>query len=263
MSTYLFEHTWEQERRRLDLLEQTFDPGTIDYLSRLPLRPGARALEVGGGAGSITRWLCDRLGPDGRVVATDLEIGFLSRLTEKNLEVRRHDIVEDPLEEGAFDLIHSRLVLEHIPQRDQVLVKLARALAPGGWLIIEDFDWGSLAVAPGCVGGELLERAHEGFYRAFEAAGYHHHYGRALPRALRGAGLVDLGAEGRTYIGVPGTPAGAFWQLNMEKIRSALVDQLGLMTDDEVDELVRLCDDEGFCFQYPTLVTAWGRRPVG
>jgi len=46
VSDYLFEHSWEQERRRLDLLEQVFDPGTEQHLGRVPL-PGAEA-EIAG-----------------------------------------------------------------------------------------------------------------------------------------------------------------------------------------------------------------------
>jgi SAM-dependent methyltransferase len=263
VSSYIFDHGWDHERRRLDLLEQVFDLGTQAHLGRIPLPAGGHCLEVGAGAGSIAQWLCDRVGPDGRVVATDIDTGFLEPLTEKNLEVRRHDIVRDDLEERAFDLVHARLVLEHLPQRDRVLERLVTALRPGGWLILEDFDWGSLAVAPGCVGGDILDRFHEGIRLAFAAAGYRHDYGLVLPLAPRSAGIVDIGAEGRTYLGVPGTPAAAWWQLTLERFRPAVVEQFLLLTDAEVDEIVALLDDEGFCFQYPTLVTTWGRRPLG
>src|SRR5207244_11655130 len=50
VSTYLFEHRWADERRRLDLLEQVFDGGTVEYLARVPLPPGGQCLEVGAGA---------------------------------------------------------------------------------------------------------------------------------------------------------------------------------------------------------------------
>jgi SAM-dependent methyltransferase len=260
VSTYLFEHTWDQERRRLELLETVFDGATQAYLSPLGLPHGARCLEVGAGAGSIARWLCERVGPGGRVVATDLDTGFLEMLAEENLEVRRHDIVADDLETGAFDLIHSRLVLEHLPERDDVLRRLAAALRPGGWLVVEDFDWGSLAIVPGGVAADLLERAHEAARRVFTAAGYDCEHGRQLPGALAAAGLVDVGAEGRVYVGVPGSPARAWWGLNMAKLGPAFV-ETGVLSADEVDQLLEHLDDEDLCFQLPTLVTAWGRRP--
>jgi len=48
------------------------------------------------------------------------------------MEIRRHNIVSDPLPDAAFDLIHARLVLIHIPEREKVLARLVAALKPGG-----------------------------------------------------------------------------------------------------------------------------------
>ena len=42
--------------------------------------------------------------------------------------------------------MHARLVLEHLPERDRVLAKLAGAVRPGGWLLVEDFDWSTAMV---------------------------------------------------------------------------------------------------------------------
>lgn len=262
MSNYLFEHSWEQERRRLDLLQQVFDPGSEDYLGRIPLPPGAQCLEVGAGAGSIAQWLCDRVGPDGRVVATDLDTGFLEQLTDKNLEVRRHDIVADVLEEDMFDLVHSRLVLEHLPERDLALKRMVAALRPGGWLVLEDFDWASLLAAPACTAGELHDRIYGAPLRAvFAAAGASYDYGRSLPLAFRAAGLVDVGAEGRVHVALAGTPAAAWWQMSIARLREPLL-RIGGLSEAEVDEAMAACDDDGYCSFYPAIVTAWGRRPA-
>src|SRR6516165_794924 len=83
------------EDDRLELLEQLFDPGSREWRHRV--QPGWRCLEVGAGRGSMAAWLADRVGPTGRVVATDVDLTYLSRLEAANLEVRRHDILEDPL----------------------------------------------------------------------------------------------------------------------------------------------------------------------
>jgi pimeloyl-ACP methyl ester carboxylesterase len=57
---------------------------------------GPHALEVGAGGGSIAEWLCSVVGPDGPVIATDLETKFLSAIESPNLEVREHNVVTDP-----------------------------------------------------------------------------------------------------------------------------------------------------------------------
>jgi hypothetical protein len=59
------------ERERLALLAQLADPLMTQRLSRLGVGPGWHCLEAGAGAGSVARWLASRVGPAGRVVATD------------------------------------------------------------------------------------------------------------------------------------------------------------------------------------------------
>jgi hypothetical protein len=78
---YAFPHAGANERRRLELFAERLDPLTVRRIKALDLAPGARCLEVGGGRGSIARWLCRYAGPAGRVTATDLEPGFLSELS--------------------------------------------------------------------------------------------------------------------------------------------------------------------------------------
>jgi hypothetical protein len=67
---YAFPHSAEDESRRLQLLEQRLDPLTKRRIQRRGIGEGARCLEIGGGRGSITRWLSDIVGPAGRVIAT-------------------------------------------------------------------------------------------------------------------------------------------------------------------------------------------------
>jgi SAM-dependent methyltransferase len=260
-SRYLFKHGWEQEYDRLQLLQETFDPASLAYLEALPLSPGGRCLEIGGGAGSVARWMCRRMGPTGRVVATDVEPDFLEMLSEDNLEIRRHDIAVDDVEQDAFDLIHARLVLSHLPDRDVILRRIAGALRPGGWLVVEEFDFDSIKPAPGCVSRPLLERAHDVFIGALERAGYDRQYGRRLPLEFRALGLEDVGAEGRAPIALRGTAAADWWRMNLLKVRPAMI-AAGL-TDAEADEVIGLTDHDDFCLQYPVLVSTWGRRPGG
>jgi SAM-dependent methyltransferase len=136
--SYLFT---DDQRGRIKAAEDLLDAGTIQILERVGVPAGWRCLEVGAGGGSIARWLAERVAPTGRVVATDINTRDLDVGRHVELEVRQHDIVNDALEESSFDLVHARLVLEHLPQRDQVFLKLASALRPGGWLVIEDTDY--------------------------------------------------------------------------------------------------------------------------
>src|SRR5215472_13758424 len=138
-SHYAFPHTGANERRRLELFEERLDPLTVRRIKALHLAPGARCLEVGGGRGSIARWLCEYVGPSGRVTATDVETGFLSELSLPNLDVVRHDVTIDEFPANSFDLVHVRAVLMHIAGRMAVpapsgLLAGARRLAASGGL---------------------------------------------------------------------------------------------------------------------------------
>jgi SAM-dependent methyltransferase len=76
------------------------------------------------------------------VTATDLETDFLAELSLPNLEVLRHDVRIDEFPERTFDLIHARTVLMHLPERMATLRRVVSWLAPGGWLLVEDADFG-------------------------------------------------------------------------------------------------------------------------
>src|SRR5215467_8947307 len=141
---YLLDNAWSDGRARLDAVEEFLDPGTIALLERRGVGAGWTCLELGAGGGSIARWLASRVGATGRVLATDLDTRHLVDVAElANVEVRRHDIVAETLPEAAFDLVHARLVLEHLRERDEVLRKLVRALKRGGWLLVESVDYAS------------------------------------------------------------------------------------------------------------------------
>ncbi len=111
MTGYIMSNAWDDERRRLGGMEARYDAGTFRYLAMLGVDDGWSCWDVGAGGGTVAAWLCDRVTPSGSVLAMDLDTRFLEELDHPNMEVRRHDVVRDPLPEGGFDLIHTRLLL--------------------------------------------------------------------------------------------------------------------------------------------------------
>ncbi len=127
------------------------------------------------------------------MLALDIDTRFLDLLSDGTLHVQQGDVTAHPLPAGQFDLVHARLLLEHLPGRDAVLRGLADALAPGGWLLVEDFDWATATVVdPPSAVQEQVARA---CLTLMQGHGYDPHYGRRLPGALRGAGLSDVGTH--------------------------------------------------------------------
>ena len=249
------------EHVRIHAAEQLFDEGTKRLVSGLGIGTGARCLEVGAGGGSIARWLCEVVGDSGHVVATDIDVRSLEAIQcPPSLQVRRHDIVHDPLGVGGFDLVHARLVLEHLPERDAVLTKLTRALRPGGWIVVEDVDYVS-AVPISDLGRTEHEHSQSVRLREFAANGIAHYLGRELPARLRANGLVDVDNEGRVWIMEGGSPGARWFRLSMAHLRTRLVGP-DKLTDTEVDRMLELFDDPNWAAFTPTMVTAWGRLPL-
>ena len=142
-----------------------FDASTVQYLTALGVSPGWSCWEVGAGSGSIARWLADTVGPTGSVLATDLDLRWLrhgaTRLGSPP-GLTMSSATKAPQE--AFDLVHARLVLVHLRQREQVLATLVRSLRPGGWILIEDFDHAFLdATVPATAQEASVRRIHRGF----------------------------------------------------------------------------------------------------
>jgi ubiquinone/menaquinone biosynthesis C-methylase UbiE len=131
------------ESERLSALESAGDPRTFRRIEDLRIAEGWICLEVGAGRGSVAVWLAKQVGLKGKVVATDIDIKFIQDLRIPNLEIRKHDILKDDLEEGKYDLVHCRGLLAHLPQPEKALEKMARATKPGGWLFIEEPDYSS------------------------------------------------------------------------------------------------------------------------
>lgn len=131
MPEYVLGHHLTGERQRLALMSELLDPMHRRYIESLGvLRPGARALEVGCGDGSISAWLAQRVGPEGKAVAFDLDVSLVE-VRAPNLELRQGDIVTAPVERGAFDLVTARAVLHHVGDIEAAIKNLCRQHAAG------------------------------------------------------------------------------------------------------------------------------------
>lgn len=202
-----------KERARLAALEMALDPGTVEHLSTLRLEPGAQCLEVGAGGGSIAAWLCERVGPSGRVVASDVQTKFLAALTYPQLQVMHHDIGTDPLPETEFDLAHVRWTLFWLSpsHRATAIEKMVASLEPGGLLVAEEPDFVTLLESPlpEPLRTVIIEHVH---FVERVSGDVDVTYGRKLFPDLLGSGLIDIATAGRTHVIQPRVEAtGASW----------------------------------------------------
>jgi SAM-dependent methyltransferase len=258
---YLLDTAGKQAGARFDALAAMFDSGTIRHIEQRGIRQGWHCLEIGGGGGSIAAWLAERVGPAGHVLTTDIDTRFLEALNLRNLDVRRHHIGQDPLPEAAFDLVHERLVLMHLPERRRVLEGIAASLKPGGWLVAEEFDAVSMWPDPEINPAEVMLKTQIALRQVMQDGGVYLSYGRLLYGELRAIGLTDVASEGRLIMGPAGSPAASMVRANHEQLRNAIL-ATGLVTEEEFElDLARL-DAPDYLAPTPIMWSAWGRRPV-
>ena len=260
-STYSLDNSSKEAPARFDALSGLFDRGTIRHLEDRGVSDGWRCLEVGGGGGSITSWLANRVGPAGHVVVTDIDPRFLAPLAAQNVEVRKHNIVTDPLPDAAFDLIHARLVLVHLPEREKVLTRLVSALKPGGWLVDEEFDSLSMLPDPAVSPGEVSLNSQLAVMRMLQDRGVERRFGRLLYGRLRAHGLAEVGAEGRLFMWRGGSSDVSLMRTNFKELRGSLLDSHSI-TEKELEQDSARLDDPNFMAPSPIMWTAWGRRPA-
>lgn len=256
-------HATIDEAARLAALEAEMDPRTFERLDALGVGRGEgpwRCLEIGGGGGSVARRLAELVGPSGHVTATDLDTRFLDALDLPNVTVRRHDVVHDPLEPLAHDLVHCRLVLGHLADPAAVVAKLAGSVAPGGVLLVEEFEYGPLQVADRThpLAGAVT-RVNDALLVLTRRLGIDVELGRRLPDLLEAAGLVDVDHVGTLRV-TRGTPGPTMAKASTALLAPRLLDA-GLVDEADLTAWFEALADPAFRMIDYALLAAWGNRP--
>jgi len=214
--TYALGHT-PQEYQRLRAQARDWEAATARILlGQVRLPADASCLDAGCGPGETTRLLARRVGPGGRVLGIDIDASIGALAVEmlhgsgyRHCAFRAHDVTADePVPGGPFDLVFARLLLVHLPDRAAVLARLWDAVAPGGYLVVQDYDASAFGVLPDLPSFAELTRVIIG---TFHATGADVRTGALLPHLFvqAGAGTPDgtdvtgrvepLGAGGRAY----------------------------------------------------------------
>jgi SAM-dependent methyltransferase len=109
------------------------DDYAVHYLSRGDRPAAPRVMDLGCGQGDSVD-LFRRLEPAVRWTGVDLERSpEVDERTRDDAEFVTFDGVHLPFEDGTFDLVYCKQVLEHVRHPDLLIREVARVLAPGGW----------------------------------------------------------------------------------------------------------------------------------
>lgn len=245
-------------REHFDTLAALYDAATFHLIEQLGIKPGWRCWEVGAGGWTVPRWLAENVGPIGRVLATDLNTANLETDQGPAFEVLRHDLTADVPPLGEFDLVHARLVLDQVRDREAALATMVGALRPGGWLLVEVGD--NTLQPQACPDETGPAQALANKVRAatwsLNAPRGRTSFGRTLPRALREAGLVDVRAEVRFPLGGP--DAARLQRLLVDWAKDRVV-AAGLITQEEADRHLADIASGRLDLAVSPVISAWGR----
>jgi SAM-dependent methyltransferase len=256
---YVFDaNTDDAERTRLRLVESWADAATISHLQATGVGTGWRCFEVGAGAGSVARWLAGAVGKSGAVVAADLNPRFLDNVPA-NVEVRQYDITKDEVEAEAYDLVHSRLLLMHLPDPTAALDRMVAALKPGGWLVSEEADWGLFALEGHPDAAWATALVHDLFARHAEAGVRLPYFGRTLPGLVARLGLEAVDAAGATDVISANDDRTKLYRLTFEALRA--VNRAVGASDADLDRLKAVVDSPTVVITGVTIVTTRARKP--
>jgi SAM-dependent methyltransferase len=183
-------------RERLRILTRAMHPATTALLDRVGIPAGASCLDVGCGAGDVTRELAARAGDSGRVVGVDVDEDVLAIARDEaaaaglDIEYRRADVTRERLGAG-FDVAYARFLLTHLVDPAAACRRIARSLRPGGTVIVEDIDIAASFCHPP---SSAFLRYLEIYAATAHARGGDPHIAPRLPALLRGAGFERVRA---------------------------------------------------------------------
>ena len=265
---YALGHTPEEyERLRAQAL--VWEPSTGRLLDEVALAPGASCLDAGCGPGETMRAMADRVGPTGRVHGIDADASLgaiaLERLHgagHRQCTFQPHDLTAlAPIPGGPFDVVYARLLLFHLRERAAVLERLWDAVAPGGHLIVQDYDLHGMCVLPALDSVDEVMRV---FTEAFTAAGCDVRVGTRLPEVFAQAGV---GEPDGTDVAGRLEPLATGRAILERTFRSVLPSALarGIISENNAIRTLAAieCDADRFPDRpmlWPLMIGAWKRR---
>lgn len=251
---------------RVGLIEEMCDGISVGHLEGLGVEPGWRCVEVGAGRGSIARWLAERVGPSGEVVAADLNPRLLRRAElPPNVVVREHDILVHDLEADRYDLGYCRALLVNVAKPAEALRRIAAAIRPGGWLCVEEYDLTAFAaIDTAYPGAEQFRKTLGACTNALRANGsLDSTFGRRTVALVEQLGFSQIGTAGNVLLGRGGNdPCGKFWNLTLRTPGFAALVNSGVVTRDEHEQACALLEDPAFTFVGSIQFSVWGQRSV-
>lgn len=255
------------ERDRLLSQAEQYESTANWLLDQIGIQPGWRAVDIGCGPIGILNLLSRRVGPRGRVVGIEREPRFvemarteIAKRSLGNVTMVQADGLNTGLEKGSFDLVHERLVLINVSEREAFLTEMLSLLRPGGIIALEDVDNVSWICQPAHTSWDVLLNA---FHTVFHAGGGDGFVGRRLPVLLHAAGIQNI----QIKVTVETPPLGDYRRTHLISLIDSVRDKIiagGVLDEAKLNEhreaLAQHLKDPATIVIDKLLVQCWGQK---
>jgi ubiquinone/menaquinone biosynthesis C-methylase UbiE len=194
---------WDEVYRGQDLqgvMYQQRQAAVLEYVDAADLKPGARTLEIGCGAGHLTVRLAER---NLQVSAIDASPGMVELAARQaheagygeQVDVSQADVHTLPYESAHFDAVVAVGVIPWLHSPDDAVAEMARVLRPGGQLVLTADNGARLSSFTdprGVLALTPLRRVYHALRNRPGEAVSHLHFPRRIDRFLRRAGLQTV-----------------------------------------------------------------------
>lgn len=219
--------TDREELERLRFQHEVWVAAQHELMEVGGVRAGQRVLDLGSGPGFTSLELAQRVGPTGKVLASDMSANFLAFLAHEAERARIGwiETLHGPVEELALapeslDVVYGRWILCWLADPLAVLVKLRTALRPGGRILLQEYlNWSTMRAyptSPACL--RMVEAGLENW----RTAGIAIDLAARLPELAPRAGLVLESLRPRARLGRVGSPEwrwiGEFYRVYYPKL---------------------------------------------
>jgi SAM-dependent methyltransferase len=127
----------------LDRLDYCFNKTTQEFLNKSGLKSGMTVCDIGCGAGMMTAWIAEQVGPEGKVIAIENDENQLNAARKNlqkfhNIEFKLCSVYDIETLKQQFDLVYCRFVLHHLQHPTDAIKKIFNVLKTNGIFVSEE-----------------------------------------------------------------------------------------------------------------------------
>lgn len=249
------------EMNRLGLQHQVWASEAHQGWQNGDFSRGMTLLDLGSGPGFCTREMAKIVGEEGKVLAVDkskIYLDYLSQINkiqQLNIETIHSEFDDLALKDYSIDGMYSRWALAWIPNPNEVMTKVYKALKSGSKIVIHEYyHWMSHQINPH---HPAVSKATAMCFKSFQDTPGNIDIGKELAPMLKEIGFKNLKMRPMSKMATPKDLAWQ-WPRSFYDVYWPKLKEMGYLTEKELStafaELETLEKDSSSTLLCPTLV---------